>query len=191
MAENTGERLVEAAASLLDGGGIQAVTIRAVAERVGVSHNAHSRHFKDRAALLAAVGARDFAMLTGEFERAGRGRTRPITALKAATKAFIAYGRSHPARYRLLFSDPDIASSGGALEQQATAAFAAFSQLVRAAQHAGDLPPIDPIQLTAILYATLHGLVDIELGGRARAAKGLGDIQRIADLLLEMISTTR
>ena len=62
-APTTRQKLVAAASSLLDSGGQAAVTLRAVAERVGVSHNAPYRHFRDRNALLAAVAERDFNAL--------------------------------------------------------------------------------------------------------------------------------
>ena len=75
----TKDKLVEAAAALLDDGGESAVTVRAVAHRVGVSHNAPYKHFADRAALLAAVAERDFAAFSAKFAaigRAGRRSTR-------------------------------------------------------------------------------------------------------------------
>lgn len=55
------------AALLLDAGGDTAVTLRAVAQAVGVSHNAPYRHFKDRSTLLAAIAERDFGMLAVVF----------------------------------------------------------------------------------------------------------------------------
>ncbi|GAA1667197.1 hypothetical protein GCM10009765_15850 [Fodinicola feengrottensis] len=59
MAVNTCDALVEAAAKLLDGGGVAAATLREVGHRAGVSHNAPYRHFPDKEALLAAVAARE------------------------------------------------------------------------------------------------------------------------------------
>ena len=52
---NTSERLVTAAAELLDAGGEAAVTLRAVGSAIGVSHNAPYKHFVSRDDLLAAV----------------------------------------------------------------------------------------------------------------------------------------
>ena len=108
----TRDRLVTEAALLLDRGGGTAVTLRAVAHAVGVSHNAPYRHFKDRNALLAAIAERDFVMLTTTFERTRSGQGTPIERLKAGLDAFIRYGRDYSARYRLLFSDPDIGATG-------------------------------------------------------------------------------
>jgi AcrR family transcriptional regulator len=54
---STRDRLVEAAAGLLDEGGVPAVTLREVGRRAGVSHNAPYKHFAGKEELLAAVAA--------------------------------------------------------------------------------------------------------------------------------------
>lgn len=190
MVENTKGRLVAAASDLLDAGGQRAVTLRAVAEMVGVSHNAPYRHFRDRSALLAAVAERDFKVLRQAFQ-AESDLEDPGPSLRAAAMVLIAYAREHPARYRLLFSDPDLPSGGGAMEIAASGAFQAFDAIVRRCQAGGRLRPIETARLTGLIYATLHGAIDIELGGRAREAKGLGSIEATVDLLLDLLAQAR
>ena len=63
MAANTRDALVDAAASLMDAGGVAAVTLREVGRQAGVSRGAPYKHFADKEALLAAVAARDLAAL--------------------------------------------------------------------------------------------------------------------------------
>ena len=185
MSGHTGERLVRAAASLLDEGGQGSVTLRAVAELVGVSHNAPYRHFKDRNALLAAVAEQDFRQMSQAFrgEQAGAADE----ALRASMMKLVAYAREHPARYRLLFSDPDLASAGGNVEAAALDAFQAFGALVQRCQEQGGLPQVGTVRLTGLIYATLHGAIDIELGGRAKEQKGLGNIEATVELLLALL----
>jgi DNA-binding protein HU-beta len=77
---STARKLVEAASALLDAGGEGAVTLRAVAQAVGVSYNAPYKHFKSRNALLAAVVADDFEMLSNAFQSI---RLSPATPLAA------------------------------------------------------------------------------------------------------------
>ncbi len=186
MTGHTKERLVAAAAALLDQGGQAAVTLRAVAEAVGVSHNAPYRHFADRNALMAAVAEQDFRTLSDGFREAGAS-TGAEPPLRTAGQALIAYARTHPARYRLLFSDPDIASEGGTLGLAAFDAFVAFSAIVRNGLAQGRLPSLDTVQLTGLIYATLHGAIDLELGGRAMDRKGLGSIEATFDILLALL----
>ena len=186
----TSEKLVEAAAVLLDEGGEAAVTLRAVALSVGVSHNAPYRHFADRSALLAGVAERDFRSFTRAFAAIGLSDRGPIEKVKAALAIVVTFGEAHPARYRLLFSDPDIASRGGQLEAAAMQTFAAFAECVNEAQRAGQLPTMSTPQLTGLIYATVHGLLDFHAGGRLRAEKGFTGVMDGASLLLSLIART-
>ena len=191
MVENTKGRLVAAASDLLDAGGQGAVTLRAVAEVVGVSHNAPYRHFRDRSALLAAVAERDFDGLRQAFQAKADDQGDAGLLLRAAAMVLIAYGREHPARYRLLFSDPDLSSAGGTMEIAALGAFQAFGAIVQRCQAGGSLQPVKKARLTGLIYATLHGAIDLELGGRAREAKGLGSIEATVDLLLNLLAQAK
>ena len=77
-------------------------------------------------ALLAGVAKRGFGTFSAALDAIDRSGRMPTDKVKAALEAFIAYGEMHPARYRLLLSDPDIASRGGRLEAVAMRTFAAF-----------------------------------------------------------------
>ncbi len=191
MVGNTKGRLVAAASDLLDSGGQEAVTLRAVAEVVGVSHNAPYRHFRDRSALLAAVAERDFDGLQQAFHAKADDQGDAGLLLRAAAMVLIAYAREHPARYRLLFSDPDLPSSGGTMEIAALGAFQAFGVIVQRCQAGGGLRPIETARLTGLIYATLHGAIDLELGGRAKNAKGLGSIEATVDLLFDLLAQAK
>ncbi|HVJ53706.1 MAG TPA: TetR/AcrR family transcriptional regulator [Aliidongia sp.] len=186
MSGDTKEKLVAAASDLLDEGGQAAVTLRAVAQRVGVSHNAPYRHFDGRSALLAAIAERDFRALADLFAANGAKGLEPRAALRAAGLGLVDYARRHPARYRLLFSDPDLPVGGGALAASAAAAFEAFVLLVlRYRSRRDDL--VETVKLAGLLYASLHGRIDLELGGRTKEAKGLGDAAAMLDLLLDLV----
>jgi AcrR family transcriptional regulator len=185
MTETTKEQLVSAASKLLDSGGQAAVTLRAVAEQVGVSHNAPYWHFRDRSALLAAVAERDFVQLRRAFEKQGESRDAEA-ALRNAAAALIDYAIQHKARYRLLFNDPGL-SPDQSLKDAAMASFQAFSLIVSRCQREGVLPEIDTIRLTGLIYATLHGAIDLDLGGRSSGSKGLGSIEATANLLFHLL----
>ena len=188
---STRDRLVTEAALLLDAGGQGAVTLRAVAQAVGVSHNAPYRHFTDRSALLAAIAERDFATLLAAFDEARASGGEPIERLQRGVGAFIRYGRNHPARYRLLFSDPAIAATGGSLEEAALAAFRAFAALVEEWQADEPVRTVPTRELAGLIYATAHGLLDLQTGGRMREQKGLFGVEQSVSLLLDLLGSAR
>ncbi|WMT91427.1 TetR/AcrR family transcriptional regulator [Pelagibacterium sp. H642] len=184
---STRDKLITEAARLLDAGGNAAVTLRAVAQAVGVSHNAPYRHFKDRAALLSAIAERDFHSLTDMFRSSQHADGAPIERLTRALTAFICYGRDNPARYRLLFGDPDIRSAEGTLENAALETFSAFEDLVKACQKSSQLPGASAKELTGLIYAAVHGLIDLESSGRMGERKGLSVAEEGVALLLRLL----
>ena len=184
---NTKNRLLEAAASLLDRGGESAVTLRAVGEAAGVSHNAPYKHFKDRSALLAAVAVADLRMLTASFREVSLAEQEPVGQLQEVLRHFAAYSRECPARYRLLFSDPEIGREGGELEAAALELFTVFASMVEHCQAAGKFPEIPNAALTKLIYASVHGLIDLQAGGRMRKEKGLGSVEEGIALLIGLL----
>lgn len=186
---STRGQLLAAAVRLIDEGGPEAVTLRAVAQAVGVSHNAPYRHFEDKRALLAAVAQAGFSELGHAFAQAAETAATPLAALKLVARLYFDFARRHPARYRLLFSDPEVGRGGGELEAEALRAFYAVAGLVEAAQRSGELKPGEPAEITALLYGALHGLADLELSGRARAAKGMAAADALPAVLLDLLAT--
>jgi AcrR family transcriptional regulator len=110
MTASTAERLVAAAADLLDTGGESAVTLRAVGAAIGVSHNAPYKHFASRDDLLAAVATADFAALTETWGQIRRARDGSADRLVRVLDVAIRLAQDHPARYRLLFNSPGLAA---------------------------------------------------------------------------------
>ena len=86
-------------------------SLRELARRAGVSHNAPYKHFADKRELLAAVSAAGFEMLTNRMARSISGRGNCRDQLFAMLRAYIAHGVDNPALYRLMFggylSGPD------------------------------------------------------------------------------------
>lgn len=185
MSETTKDQFVSAATKLLDKGGPTAVTIRAVADAVGLSHNAPYRHFRGRNSLLAAVATRDFIQLTRVFEDQA-GKTAE-TALRNAVKAYLDYAMEHTARYRLMYSEPVPFSPEPDLGEAASASFEAFSRIVSRCQDEGVLPQADTTRLTRLINAALHGAVDLELSGRTGRSRGVRDTSNLFFQLLKNV----
>lgn len=95
--------LLDAANAILAETGRWDFSLREVARRAGVSHNAPYRHFADKEALLAAIGVAGFEALNLATSAAAKGATDPVGTIRALGEAYIRFGLSHPALYRLMF----------------------------------------------------------------------------------------
>ena len=78
-------------------------SLRELARRAGVSHNAPYKHFADKRELLAAVSAAGFEMLAKRMTCEIAGFRRPREQLFAMLRAYIDHGVENPALYSLMF----------------------------------------------------------------------------------------
>src|SRR5271165_3369914 len=78
-------------------------SLRELARRAGVSHNAPYKHFADKRELLAAVSAGGFEALTKRMAREIAGQNNARALLLAMLRAYVRQGVENPALYRLMF----------------------------------------------------------------------------------------
>lgn len=184
----TSDKLVVSAARLLDAGGEAAVTLRAVGQGAGLSHNAPYKHFTDRDALLAAVAAADLRNLTSSFIEIRSRNLAPKGVLLTALQALVTFGRERPARYRLVFSAPALARNHSDLQINSTACVEEVMAMVVDCQKALQLPDAPAKSLTSLFFATTHGLVTMEANGLLVKEKGLPTIEENLELMFELFS---
>lgn len=149
------DRLVDCALALLEAEEAD-VSLRAVARAAQVSAMAPYRHFADKAALMAAVALRGFAMLEAEAARADSAGD-PAAALTGQGLAYIAFARRHPALFRLMFAD----GAGKELpHDQCRGAYALMARRV------SELAPADSEAGALACWGLVHGLATLALDGR-------------------------
>ncbi len=101
----TQERILASAIALLNTGGRDAVTTRAVADAAGVQVPTLYRLFGDKQALLDAVAEHGLkTYLTEKTNRKAGGD--PVEDLRTGWDLHVAFGLSHPAIYLLIYADP-------------------------------------------------------------------------------------
>jgi AcrR family transcriptional regulator len=176
--------LLEVAAGLLEEGGMEAITLRAVGERAGVSRQAPYRHFADKATLLSVLAARYLERLGARIaEAAGGASEDPFERLGAMMEAYVRFALESAPRYRLIGGEMS-GSPHREVHEAARAVHERYVRAVAACQEVGELPDGDPVELAAILFATVHGAVELTLSGHAEEEKGLGDPANVVRALL-------
>jgi AcrR family transcriptional regulator len=78
-------------------------SLRELARRAGVTHNAPYKHFADKRELLAAVSAVGFDLLAQRLTAAMQDHTGPRPRLFAIARDYVRHGVENPALYRLMF----------------------------------------------------------------------------------------
>ncbi len=159
-----GPALLAAALALLAEDGVEALSLREVARRAGVSAMAPYRHYADKNALIAAVAAHGFGAL-GDALRAADQAAPPGQALVAQAVAYVRYALANPMLFRLMFGAkrPD-ATPDAALTAAASATYAVLSDRV-----AADTPAEDDRDARTIgCWSLVHGLALLFLDGEIR-----------------------
>src|SRR4051812_11207048 len=149
--------LLQGSLELLESGGIDALTLRSLAAKVGVSHAAPYRHFADRDALLAAVNEQAFLSLREALQSASDEVTqsKPRQRLLKVAQRYVEYALAHPAQYRLMFGGPRVSSS---MTGAPSATFELVEGLVRSCQMQQLVRGGDPERLTSMIWAIVHGV---------------------------------
>jgi len=172
--------LLAAALALLDEGGVEAVTIRAVARRTGVTHAAPANHFRGREALLTALAAEIFAKLSAliskRLEKAGGSRDARI---RVFADAAIDFGLRHPHRFRLIWRRDSLDGSDEALNR---AMNGIYDRLVAELAAGRGRAAVSADTQAIALWSMVHGYVCMRLDGNlvSKADEATGEPRRKA-----------
>jgi len=163
------EALLKAAERVLERGGLQGLTLRAVAREAGVSHAAPTHHFDDLTGLvseLAAIGFRQFNAAMAAADSSGPSM---LEKAMARAKAYVAYARAHPGMYGLMFRTERLDMTRPALHEAAHASFAGLAGAIGASRHehiAAEALSLDQAAAIARAWSLVHGFTMLLLDGR-------------------------
>jgi AcrR family transcriptional regulator len=166
MSEDIKSRIASAARALYLERGPEAVTMRAVAERVGVTATALYRHFPDKDALVREVVGEGSRLLGSHLFRALEAPT-PLDRLRATAFAYLDFALAQPQAYRALF-DSAGEDEASPVHAQRGAIRRFLRDRVREAMVAGVLAPGDPDGTALTFWSLLHGLVSLHQAGITR-----------------------
>lgn len=156
---------------LIRTGDMEQVSIRAVADEVGVTPPSIYLHFADKLELVFAVCEKHFASFDRILEEAGAGSLDPVESLRLRARAYVRFGLEHPEEYRILFmSKPAQTPEGWSNER--LMGNAAFGHLVEAVQRASDegtIAPGNPVLIASGLWAVVHGITSLLIANRGLA----------------------
>lgn len=163
---NLRETLLESAIRLIAEVGPAAFTLREVARRAGVSHNAPYRHFHDKDDLLAAVATEGYNELTAAMTAAAAKETNPRDQLKQAGLAYVSFALRRPEHFTVMFEAPPSKQQRPDAEEARKRAFATLLGLVEQCQNKKQLPPGNTLDFALLAWTWVHGIAKLAITGR-------------------------
>ncbi|MGS4945695.1 TetR/AcrR family transcriptional regulator [Meridianimarinicoccus sp. RP-17] len=163
--------LIRAGLEILERDGLEALSLRAIAARVGVSHTAPRNHFDGLTGLLSAIAAEGFRRHAAEMRRGVEDLPKGRARLRAAAEGYVRFARQYPALFRLMFSpmlcahdDPDLAAA-------AAQSYGVLQDIAAGLDWARPGPPHDDSEIEArrtemMLWSLVHGYASLMIEGR-------------------------
>lgn len=184
------EALVSASRSIVVESGAGALSLRAVARRLGVSHAAPGHHFPDKRALLAAVAAQGFHDLEQAMTRAANESEPDPLASQATGVAYVRFAADNPELFRLMVGRELLTGDSDELRSAAEAAFQVLVREARATLSARGESSEERLKLvTTTAWSLVHGLSMLWLDGRLRGTRTPDALEALARQVTELVGT--
>jgi AcrR family transcriptional regulator len=167
---DTERRLIEAGVALLAEAGTDALSLREIARRAGVSHGAPRRYFPTHQALLAAIAREGYRKLAALVDATiGRDGLEPRAAVLALAREYVGFARAEPGMFALMFRHDLLRGNQIGLREASTPLFGVLVKLLDRAA----VP--DPPVTAAALWAGLHGIAQLWQWGSLQVVTGADD----------------
>lgn len=184
--EQLREEILDAATDLLlESADEKAVSIRSVADRVGVTPPSLYLHFADKNALLDAVCGRYFEKLDEEMQAVAAACSSAIDVLRAQGLAYVRFALKTPEMYRIATMGHGNPGSGVDLTLNSSA-FVHLRASVEALIAEGTYPSGDPTMFALELWTAAHGIAAQLI---SRPYFPWGDVDEFADRVLRAVCT--
>jgi len=165
--------LLSTATSMIGEQGIEALSLRKLAERIGVSRTAAYHHFKDKNDLLSAIAAQGFTLWQRQAEEIF---TKSTLSDEEKYQQFVHYyvqfATQNAAIYKLMFGstlwkkENENRQTSQALIDVAYPSFQFQVEMTKTWQNKGILPKSESsLRLAQVTWATLHGIAQLVIDG--------------------------
>jgi AcrR family transcriptional regulator len=147
---------------MIETGRADSVSIRAIADAVGVTPPSIYLHFPDKDSLIVAVCERHFETFDSVIEQAGAAVDDPVESLRRRGRAYVRFGLENPEPYRILFMTR--ADGDRRLEAVTGAGTRAFQHLVDAVHRCidtGAFRRVDPVLAATGVWTAVHGVTSL------------------------------
>ena len=169
--------IIDAALELMAERGVEDLSLRACAQRAGVSHAAPAYHFNDRRGLLSAIAAIGFERLTQSMQaEKARGQVPPIVAISVG---YVRFALENPGHFALIFRSSLLDEADPALTAAGAAAYGVLEDTVAEAKRGADEQSLK--RHRDALWSIVHGYASLILSQQIDAPK---DLQNAVEALV-------
>ncbi|MEU8912945.1 TetR/AcrR family transcriptional regulator [Streptomyces nigrescens] len=176
-------RLVQVGIDLLTEEGVQALSLREIARRAGVSHGAPRRHFPTHLSLLSAIARQGFTDLAEKVAAdVDAHRADPRAQLMALGRGYLDFALTHRGMFELMFRHDLLESGHLGLRDTSLPLFQVLVDLVARVQPLSDVPAR---VVAGALWSNLHGIAQLWRWGSLQLATGADEVEPLLRAALD------
>ena len=160
------ELIVATAREMIEAEGLGELSLRRLADRLGVTATALYKHVESKSDLLRSVAAGEFERFARHLE-GGASPALPLDRLRWFARSYVDFARESPRLYPVLFLFPPNVEAGETTGElpSATDAFRYGLEPIRDAMDAGELEDRDPLLAGLTMWTAMHGAAEVALMG--------------------------
>jgi AcrR family transcriptional regulator len=161
---NLKSALLKAAFKLIEKAGGERFTLREVARKARVSHNAPYRHFPSKESLLATLATESLRQLHQALRATVDECSEPDTRLHVAALAYLRFALKNPSRFNVMFHSTFDRNAYPDYVAAYTGLLGLLAELIQ--QHRDFATPTETAG--ELVWASIHGIAELGLAGRLR-----------------------
>jgi AcrR family transcriptional regulator len=185
--------LLVAAEELIDEEGVAAAGPRAIARRVGVSHQAPGHHFGDSRGLYTALASKGFRALAARMLAARRripDDATPAERVATLGTGYMLFAKQHPGLFAVMFRPELLDAEDADLAEARASAFGVLLDEIAAARATGWGKDHSEQAIALTCWSTVHGAVALWRDGTLDTFfPGLGGVEAAAELVTRTLNT--
>lgn len=163
--------------------GVDALSLRNIGAAAGMSRSTPYSYFANKAEIVDSIRAAGFDRLTERCREALAGENDPLAAMRALSRAVVAFACAEHAVYMLMFEAPVFTGDLPPALATAVERFRAVSRPPLEAAIQRKLVKGDPDVLRRITWAAFHGLVSLHLRGHLDRKRLEADVEEMNDVI--------
>jgi AcrR family transcriptional regulator len=164
----TVDRLLDAVDAVIAEHGPSGVTLRRVGTEAGLSHTAAAHYFRNKSGLFTTYITRAYAQVASGIEAAMQTND-PRAAMLEAADSYAQFAQSNPSAFAVMTRLELVNVDTAELWQARERGYFALAAILERSQQQGWADDRDLIDLIAITWGLVHGIVDLWCGGPLQA----------------------
>jgi len=161
--------LIQAGVEILSEEGVGGLSLRKVAQRAGVSHNAPYFHFADKQALIAAISTEGYRSLYEQLVVIHETyQADPRRQLVEAAFMYLRFAQTRPAHFKVTFSNAvEREEAYPDLVEMADNLISELIKIVGDCQKTGILHPAPVGAMAVSVWSAVHGFTSLFIDGQS------------------------